>query len=241
MLATFPTRWPFPRGDLYHWIPLLNRFDGILESFCSTYKLDEGPQTRDFACDLLLGSSPTTEGDDQSKKTAELSELGYGKDGDIHLIVSILKFTQMLLDHCGNRSIYASSSHLNNLLNSTDFTIVCATLRVGVELAQRYQASVKRMGMHPRQVHTALLSNHYNIELDRVQQMALPFIKTPINKLATPLSLSTPTSASKGKEKAVEEADDDDPFADEGARPADSTWVDVPLAKKIISGRFEAK
>lgn len=164
--------------------------------------MDEGPQTRDFACDLLLGSSPTTEGDDQSKKTAELSELGYGKDGDSHLIVSILKFTQMLLDHCGNRSIYASSSHLNNLLNSTDFTIVCATLRVGVELAQRYQASVKRMGMHPRQVHTALLSNHYNIELDRVQQMALPFIKTPINKLATPLSLSTPTSASKGKEKA---------------------------------------
>ena len=201
MLATFPTRWPFPRGDLYHWIPLLNRFDGILESFCSTYKLDEGPQTRDFACDLLFEALPTTEGDDQSKKAAKLSELGYGKDGDSHLIVSVLRFTQMLLDHCGNRSIYASSSHLNNLLNSTDFTITCATLRVGVELAQRYQASVKRMGMHPRQVHTALLSNHYNIELDRVQQMALPFIKTPINKLA-PLSTSTPSSASKGKEKA---------------------------------------
>ena len=201
MLATFPTRWPFPRGDLYHWIPLLNRFDAILEHFCLTYKLDEGPQTRDFACDMLLQSPPMLGGNDLSTKLAKLSELGYGQDGDRHLVVSVLRFTQMLLDHCGNRSIYASSPHLNNLLNSTDFTVICATLRVGVELAQRYQASVKRMGMHPRQGHTALLSNHYNIELERVQQMALPFIKTPINKLA-PLSATTPSSASKGKEKA---------------------------------------
>ncbi|EMR65349.1 putative e3 ubiquitin-protein ligase ptr1 + rna transporter 1 protein [Eutypa lata UCREL1] len=199
-LATFPARWPFPRGDLYHWIPMLNRFDDILESFCSTYKLTEGPQTGDFGCELLLGKSAVGE-DDRVKSMAELSELGYSKDGDSYLIVSILRFTQMLLDHCGNRSIYASSSHLNSLLNSTDFTIICATLRVGVELAQRYQASVKRMGMHHRQVHNALLSNHYNIELDRVQQMAQPFIKTPTNKSSASLSLSTPSSASKNKEK----------------------------------------
>ncbi|RYP40806.1 hypothetical protein DL767_001452 [Monosporascus sp. MG133] len=202
VLATFPTRWPFPRGDLYHWIPLLNRFDYILESFCSIYNLTEGPQKRDFGCDLLLGSQSAVDADGELKKTAKLSELGYNKDGDSYLIVSVLRFTQMLLDHCGNRSIYASSSHLNNLLNSTDLSVICATLRVGVELAQRYQASVKRMGMHPRQVHTALLSNHYNIELDRVQQMAQPFIKTPINKLSAPLNLSAPASANKSKEKA---------------------------------------
>ncbi len=202
VLATFPTRWPFPRGDLYHWIPLLNRFDDILESFCSTYNLAEGPQTRSFGCDLLLKTPSTADGEEQLQKTEKLSELGYGKDGDSYLIVSILRFTQMLLDHCGNRSIYASSSHLNNLLNSIDFSIICAALRVGVELAQRYQASVKRMGMHPRQVHAALLSNHYNIDLDRVQQMAQPFIKTPIHKISAPLSLSTPGSSSKGKEKA---------------------------------------
>ncbi|KAK7752383.1 E3 ubiquitin-protein ligase tom1 [Diatrype stigma] len=201
VLATFPARWPFPRGDLYHWIPLLNRFDDILESFCSRYKLTEGPQTEDFGLDLLLGT-PAAEGDERLDKTAKLAELGYGDDGDSSLVVSILKFTQMLLDHCGNRSIYASSTHLNSLLNSTDFTIICATLRVGVELAQRYQASVKRMGMHPRQVHNALLSNHYNIDLDRVQQMAQPFIKTPINKPLASLSSSTPSSTSKNKDKA---------------------------------------
>lgn len=146
---------------------------------------------------------PTGDGGDQSSALDELSKLGYSKDGDVHLIVAILKFTQMLLDHCGNRSIYASSSHLNDLLCSTDLSIICATLNVGVELAQRYQASVKRIhGMATRQVHTTLLSNHYNIDLDRVQQLAQPFVKTPLSRSLESTSLSTPVSASKGKEKA---------------------------------------
>ncbi|KAG4218962.1 hypothetical protein PC116_g32558, partial [Phytophthora cactorum] len=113
--------------------------------------LNEGPQNRDFGCEVLLGSS-SVDGEEQSSDLDKLKELGYGKDGDVDLIVAILEFTQMLLDHCGNRSIYGSSPHLNDLLNSTDFTIICATLRVGVELAQRYQASVKRIhGISARQ------------------------------------------------------------------------------------------
>ncbi|KAI1139536.1 hypothetical protein F5Y05DRAFT_411725 [Hypoxylon sp. FL0543] len=204
VLATFPSRWPFPRGDLYHWIPLLNRFDEILESFCSTYKLNEGPQTRDFGCEILLGSGSTGSEGENPSESYDLSELGYNHDGDVYLIVAVLKFTQMLLDHCGNRSIYASSSHLNDLLNSTDFTIICATLRVGVELAERYQASVKRIhGMTTRQVHTTLLSNHYNIDLERVQQLSQPFVKTPLSKSSSLEStvLSTPGSAGKSKDK----------------------------------------
>jgi len=202
-LATFPSRWPFPRGDLYHWIPLLNRFDELLESFNTTYKLHEGPQSRDFGCEVLLSAweGPEVSKDERLKK---LTDLGYSKDGDVYLIESILKFTQMLLDHCGNRSIYASSAHLNDLLNSTDYTILCAALEVGVELAQRYQASVKRIhGMATRQVHSTLLLNHYNIDLDRVQQLAQPFIKTPIVKPSEPISLSTPNSAGKNKEKSL--------------------------------------
>ncbi|KAI1431794.1 hypothetical protein GGR50DRAFT_697649 [Xylaria sp. CBS 124048] len=201
LLATFPSRWPFPRGDLYHWIPLLNRFDEVLHSFNTTYKLNEEPQHRDFGCELLLSSwdGPELEEAECCKK---LSELGYDKDGDVRLIESILKFTQMLLNHCGNRSIYASSAHLNDLLHSTDYRIICATLQVGVELAQRYQASVKRIhGMATRQVHTTLLSNHYNIDLDRVQQLAQPFIKTPIARPSDSGPLATPNSASKNKEK----------------------------------------
>jgi E3 ubiquitin-protein ligase HUWE1 len=202
-LATFPSRWPFPRGDLYHWIPLLNRFDTILETFVSTYKLSDGPQLRDFGCDVLLGSGETSTDGTQQWDMSRLSELGYDIDGDATLIVAILKFTKMLLNHCGNRSIYASSAHLNELLNSTDYDVICATLRVGVELAKRYQASVKRMGGTSRPLSQALLSNHYNIELDRVQQLAQPFVKTPIVKATDPLPLATPIgSASKGRSPA---------------------------------------
>lgn len=203
ILATFPSRWPFPRGDLYHWIPLLNRFDTILETFVSTYKLNDGPQLRDFGCDVLLGASGTSTDETQQYDQSRLSELGYDTDGDATLVVSILKFTKMLLNHCGNRSIYASSAHLNDLLNSTDYDVICVTLRVGVELAKRYQASVKRMGGTSRPLSQALLSNHYNIELDRVQQLAQPFVKTPIVKASDPLPLATPIgSASKGRSQA---------------------------------------
>jgi E3 ubiquitin-protein ligase HUWE1 len=204
-LDEFPTRWPFPRGDLYHWIPLLNRFDSVLEAFCATYKLHEGFQTRDFGCDLLLNhGAPVEYGDDQAYTKERLVQLGYKEDGDRQLIISILTFTRVLLQHCGNRSIYASSPHLNDLLNATDLSVVYSTLQVGLELAQRYQASIKRVGTSNRQVSTALLANHYNIDLDRVQTLAQPFVKTPVSPgpRFSDVPPTTPGSSGKGKDKA---------------------------------------
>ncbi|KAH7367184.1 hypothetical protein B0T11DRAFT_348394 [Plectosphaerella cucumerina] len=202
-LATFPTRWPFPRGDLYHWIPLLNRFDDILETFSQTYKLHEGPQPRELSCDVLLNRELHPTSDGSAPWTADqLKAHGYGEDGDRKLILAVLKFSRILLEHCGNRSIYASSTHLNDLLNTTCLAILTATLEVGTELAKRYQASVKRIGNHSRHVSTALLSNHYNIELERVQQLAAPFVKTPLVSLSDSVSVGTPGSASKAKDKS---------------------------------------
>ncbi|KAI8684605.1 HECT-type E3 ubiquitin transferase [Fusarium keratoplasticum] len=200
-LASFPSRWPFGRGDLYHWIPLLNRFDSFLEYFCATYKLNEGPQPREFGCDVLLNEDKESAfSNERQWSMKELTELGFPADGDRQLLEVILRFTRMLLEHCGNRSIYASSAHLNDLLQSTSLTVLIATLEVGSELAQRYQASVKRIGNASRQISTALLANHYNIDLERVQQLAQPFVKTPIISLSDPVSTHTPGSA-KGKER----------------------------------------
>ncbi|PTB39912.1 hypothetical protein M441DRAFT_27812 [Trichoderma asperellum CBS 433.97] len=203
-LADFPTRWPFGRGDLYHWIPLLNRFDSVLEHFCKVYKLNEGPQQRDFDCEVLLNhaNDPAFEGEKQWEMD-QLTELNFPQDGDRVLIEAILKFTRMLLEHCGNRSIYASSAHLNDLLNCTPCSVLIATLEVGSELAQRYQASVKRIGTASRHISAALLANHYNIDLDRVQQVALPFVKTPIFNLSDPAPTNVPAAASKGKDKVT--------------------------------------
>lgn len=180
----------------------MNRFDNILESFNKLYQLNKGSQKRAFGRGLLLGDEVRVEEYGSDEWDAQkLAELGYKDDGDAQLVQAILQFTRRLLSRCGNRSIYASSSHLNDLLNSTSLSIIQATLEVGLELAQRYQASVKRMTQPNRQVSNALLTNHYNIELERVQQIAQPFVKTSIISLTDSTTQSTPTSASKSKEK----------------------------------------
>lgn len=153
----------------------------------------------DFACTLLESKL----GEETSTETHNLEELGYGKDGDRQLVESILDFSRMLLQNCGNRSIYASSAHLSNLLNSTSLSIIEETLHLSLELAQRYQAALKRMNVPARHVSSALLANHYNIDLDRVLQLALPFAKT-ITTSPEPAQFVAPSTPSvKGKEKAV--------------------------------------
>jgi E3 ubiquitin-protein ligase HUWE1 len=175
-----------------------------MEGVIATYDLHKNIQTREFGCDLLLGKATPVDyhGDPQQWDPSRLAELGFGKDGDRQLLIAVLKFSQMLLAACGNRSIYMSSAHLDDLLNSTYYEVVIASLEVGQELAQRYQASVKRMGPTPaRAMSQALLANHYNIDLEKVQVLAQPFVKTPLVKFSEPTP-ATPASAHKGKEKA---------------------------------------
>ncbi|RKU46980.1 hypothetical protein DL546_007100 [Coniochaeta pulveracea] len=205
-LERFPQRWTFPRGDLYHWIPLLNRFDNILEAVVDTYDLKDTMQSRDFGCTILLGKgkgvSVDYHGNPQEWDMAKLQPLGYSQDGDRQLLVAVLSFTEMLLTCCGNRSIYLSSGHLDHLLNSTYNDVVITALKVGQQLAERYSASVKRLSSGPtRQLSLGLLRNHYNIELDKVNTLATPFVKTPLAKSSDPAPV-TPASASKAKEKA---------------------------------------
>ncbi|TQS38085.1 hypothetical protein Golomagni_01418 [Golovinomyces magnicellulatus] len=187
-LSTFPTRWPFPRGDLYHWIPLLNRFDSILENFCKVYKLDEGPQMIEFGTLLLDTCRPKS-----NSKSSDLE--------DREVIEAILSFSRVLLQNCGNRSIYASSSHLNNLLNTTSLSLLEFTLSLGSELAQRYHAAMKRTSMGPRHVHTPLLQNHYNIPLEKVVKLALPFSKTVTSPTEISQANPSPIQSAKGREK----------------------------------------
>ncbi len=231
VLDQFPARWPFPRGDMYHWIPLLNRFDNILECFVETYELQREAQTRDFQREILLQTTahPIDFRDTHKWDAAELEALGYSEDGDCQLVLAVLKFTRNLLQHCGNRSIYASSAHLSCLLNSSSLQILKAALHVGHELALRYHASYKRASTTSRVFHSALLINHYDISLNKVHQLAAPFVKTPIASSSAPFATSAPSapsaastapgpssvhaataspatpSASKGKEKATAE------------------------------------
>ncbi|KAJ4356260.1 E3 ubiquitin-protein ligase tom1 [Didymosphaeria variabile] len=197
-LASFPKLWPFPRGDTYHWIPVLNRFDRILELFIRIYGLENGPQTQPFQR-LLLQQGDAEEGKTSEPATADiLDKLHIASDGDRELIEQILGFTRLLLENCGNRSLYSSSGHLDKLLNSTSVTLVKATLRLSLRLSQRYYSA--RMRLAPATLHPTLLASHYNINLEKMQKLAAPF---PKGLSTAPLPFATP--AGKGKDKALGE------------------------------------
>ncbi|KAI9760741.1 MAG: GTPase-activating protein [Chaenotheca gracillima] len=192
-----PARWSFPRGDLYHWIPLLNRFDHVLELFVREYQLDEGPQTKPFGRQVLLrGDNEKSDGSGTATDDM-LDACRFSEEGDRELVESILGFSRRLLENCGNRSLYASSNRLNDLLNTSSLSLLNCTLRLGVRLAQRYHASRVRTMSGAQHVNSSLLANHYNINLDRVQRIAAPFIKSVPAGDAPTASLG-----SKGKEKA---------------------------------------
>ncbi|KAF2470719.1 uncharacterized protein BDR25DRAFT_261873 [Lindgomyces ingoldianus] len=196
-LASFPKQWPFPRGDTYHWIPVLNRFDRILELFSQEYGLVDGPQTQPFQRRLLLkGDAEDGQATaEQAATDAILDKLHMPHDADRDLIEQVLNFTRVLLENCGNRSLYSSSGHLDKLLNTTSVSLLKTTLRLSLRLAQRYHAA--RMRLAPTAMHPTLLAGHYNFNLDKVQKLAAPFAKGP--QTATP-ALATPSH--KGKEKA---------------------------------------
>ncbi|OJK04143.1 hypothetical protein ASPACDRAFT_39759 [Aspergillus aculeatus ATCC 16872] len=188
-LNSFSRLWPFPRGDLYHWINVLNRFDEILASVIETYTLSQGPQTKSFSRQFLVQCCATDDNGGVSEDVdARLEALQYGPEGDRELLEVIIDFSRLLLEKCGNRSLYGSSERLGDLLNTTSPSLLQSTLRLSLCLAQRYH-SRHRGGSHLQQ---SLLAAHYNIDLEKLQKIAAPFPR-PTGVL--------PAAAVKTKEK----------------------------------------
>lgn len=136
--------------------------------------------------------------------TEELDPADSHEEADKHLVDSILVFSRMLLENCGNRSLYNSSDRLGDLLNTTDLSLLTSALHLAVRLAQRYHASRQRGANASQHLNTALLASHYNIELEKVQKLANPFVKSLPLTLVGPDLPSTPVtpSTAKGKERA---------------------------------------
>ncbi|KAJ5138802.1 uncharacterized protein N7515_003650 [Penicillium bovifimosum] len=197
LLNTFPKLWPFPRGDLYHWINVLDRFDEILGSVVEKYFLNTGPQTQSFTRSVLEESYAA----DESKKPTEgvdakLNALGYGPDGDRELVEAVLDFSRLLLEKCGNRSLYSSSDRLGDLLNTTSLSLLQSTLRLSLCLAQRYHS--RQRGTHQQSV----LQSHYALDLEKLQKIAAAFPRPAIAS-KTPFAASPAVSA-KGKERTIQ-------------------------------------
>ena len=134
----------------------------------------------------------------------ELDSYFFGADGDRELVDSILVFSRTLLENCGNRSLYNSSDRLGDILNTSDLSLLASTLHLAVRLAQRYHASRQRGANASQNLNNALLASHYSIDLEKVQKLANPFVKSLPSSSADLDFSATPatTPTAKGKEKA---------------------------------------
>ncbi|PWN22154.1 DUF913-domain-containing protein [Microstroma glucosiphilum] len=123
------SEWCWPRGDLHYWTGVLNRFDDILAATCKEYDLAKTVHAKEFTTDR--------------KK----------------MLVSILRFSRLLIENCTNRKLYDSYDHLNDLLLCRDIDVLEATIRLILRPAQQYSSqSVGRLGPSISQSRLATLA-----------------------------------------------------------------------------------
>lgn len=93
--------WTFGKSELYHWIDVLDIFDGILEE-----------ATKQIGSDWFLACDERF----SPKK--------------IQLLLAVLNFTTLLIEHSFSRHLYNSVEHLTQLLSSTNMEIVLGVLNL---------------------------------------------------------------------------------------------------------------
>lgn len=95
--------WNIGKCELYHWADVLDRFNGILEQACARQPT---PSSSQLACDL--------------PENVKLKSL----------LLAVLQFTALLIEHSYSRHLYSSIEHLTTLLESTDFLVILAVLNL---------------------------------------------------------------------------------------------------------------
>lgn len=93
--------WTCGKCELYHWVDLLDNFDEILGKCCERHHDNQWT----LPCD-----SPTM---DPKRK---------------ELLMHIISFTALLIEHSFSRHLYSSMDHLITLLSSSDMQIVLSVL-----------------------------------------------------------------------------------------------------------------
>ena len=144
--------------------------------------MDQGPQSKPFDISVLIAG---TEGAD----AITIQNLGFAADGDRQLIHSILAFSTLLLEKCGNRTLYNSTERLNDLLNTTSLSLLQDTLRLTLVLAQRFaDRGPQAPGGH---------AHFYHYDISKLQKLAIPFPRTPSRKHP-----QSPIKSSKPRDKS---------------------------------------
>ncbi|XP_077002926.1 E3 ubiquitin-protein ligase HUWE1 isoform X12 [Tamandua tetradactyla] len=113
--------WNIGKCELYHWVDLLDRFDGILA--------DAG-QTVENMSWMLVCDRPERE---QLKM----------------LLLAVLNFTALLIEYSFSRHLYSSIEHLTTLLASSDMQVVLAVLNLLYVFSKRSNY-ITRLGSEKR-------------------------------------------------------------------------------------------
>uniref|UniRef100_A0A493TGV0 DUF908 domain-containing protein n=1 Tax=Anas platyrhynchos platyrhynchos TaxID=8840 RepID=A0A493TGV0_ANAPP len=113
--------WNIGKCELYHWVDLLDRFDGILA--------DAGRTVENMSW-LLACDRPERE---QLKA----------------LLLAVLNFTALLIEYSFSRHLYSSIEHLTTLLASSDMQVVLAVLNLLYVFSKRSNY-ITRLGSDKR-------------------------------------------------------------------------------------------
>ncbi|XP_039153200.1 E3 ubiquitin-protein ligase HUWE1 isoform X2 [Drosophila simulans] len=98
--------WIYGKCELYHWIEILDRFDKILEE----------------ASRHVNGNEFVLQCDTNFQETVRTT--------DVTLLLHVLNFTTLLIEHSFSRHLYNSIEHLTVLLSSQNMDIVLAVLNL---------------------------------------------------------------------------------------------------------------
>lgn len=124
--------WSRPKGDLLHWINLLNRIDEILESVIKKYGLSD-----------------------------EYVKLQTFNQKDTDLVTSCLAFTYTLLENSKpdiDRPIYSSSERIFDLINTPTIDVRLKAMEVAVLIGERYVKTSSSKYAAPKSTKNKILS-----------------------------------------------------------------------------------
>ncbi|XP_070192440.1 E3 ubiquitin-protein ligase HUWE1-like isoform X3 [Littorina saxatilis] len=114
--------WTYGKCELYHWADVLDLFDAVLEKGCA----HQSNKSWTMACDLP--------GNEQLKA----------------LLLDVVRFTALLIEHSFSRHLYSSMEHLTTLLSSCDMHVVLAVLNLLYVFSKRSNF-ITRMNPDKRQ------------------------------------------------------------------------------------------
>ncbi|AET39190.1 E3 ubiquitin-protein ligase TOM1 Ecym_4111 [Eremothecium cymbalariae DBVPG len=115
------TQWDRSKDDLFVWIPVLDRMDGILSGIVNKYKYKS---------------------DDWKKNPVRLVEMAKEDEDNVN---TLLLFTCRLLNNTSNRSLYSSLDVMSHLLSCPNFRIKLGAMKVVATIGERHVVARHRI------------------------------------------------------------------------------------------------